>query len=66
MNFTSDKIIYTRYDELPNCNVCDNKNDQACCNRCGAQHGWVEYNRSVSIDDLRCQILNMTNDKNTK
>ena len=43
------KIIYTADEEEPLCERCDNVNEQEdiCVNRCGAEHGWFLYSRTV-------------------
>ena len=43
------KIIYTADVEDLLCERCDNMNGQEdiCANRCGAEHGWFLYSRTV-------------------
>ena len=43
------KTIYTADDEMPNCGRCDKicGSYDVCCNRCGAEHGWNAYSRTV-------------------
>ena len=42
--------IHTVDDEETDCNRCDNSNDEyVCLNRCGAEHGWAGYERSVLL-----------------
>ena len=45
----SGKIIYTADEEEPRCERCDNVcgSDDTCVNRCGAEHGWALYSRTV-------------------
>ncbi len=50
MDIYNGKTIYTADDEEPKCGQCDNLcdgSDDLCINRCGSEHGWYGYVRTV-------------------
>ena len=49
----NNKTIYTADDEDPDCGRCDNicGSDDFCVKRCGAEHCWNGYSRTVIEED---------------
>lgn len=39
------RVFYDADDEEPDCDICDNQEDDWFCENCGAEYGWGYYKR---------------------
>ena len=46
------KYYKTADDEEPDCGMCDFQYGGALCDRCGPEHGWFGYRRSLFPEEV--------------
>ncbi len=45
-------IVYTADDEMPDCLMCDNcDNDYDCSRLCGPAYGWAGYKHTANMEE---------------